>query len=1138
MTRGLRSTGLGLVLVLLAGLIPGSTAVKAPLTRLSAVPVPIPEAMRTQVREAEAAGSDYVDVDVMTDTNEDRDQVLQTIADSGGAVVVSDKTYLRARLPVAAAESVLETIRVSAVGVNNPLQIEVAQVAPLPNAPVSSEASRLAQANFSAIELDPFRSQTGADGTDVVVAVIDSGIDPGHPALLTTADGRPKIIDWKDFTREGYVNLTQAVSWGPEYVAPDGRSFQLPDASAGSRGARFGYLDEHNVTGYINQDLDRNGQKIDRFGVLLVDAGVSGRYDTVYLDADNDGSFRDESPLMLYSLSQTYARLGPSQGRNAARRLNVAVASLDPGGSWVRFGFDGLGHGTQVAGVLAGYEPGGFQGVAPGARIMALKAIRSTGSGDWFDIKDAILYAARNGADIINLSVGGLLAGSAKVFDSGASEWLNRVAREYGVLIVLAADNNGPGLSSGATLGNPSAVLAVGAYYSPDMWLRDYGWVVPRESIWFFSGVGPRSDGSYLPSVVAPGGSSATSPMWRDATGYATAVGTSIATPHVSGVAALLMHTARERGYSSDWQSIKRCLEMGARTVPGFQSYEQGHGLVQLLPSLGHLQQIASVPAIQGQLDTGGGGLLARSYVPGSAVFALTSLDPGLARVNVFASEDWVRPALTSLALPTGVPRQLPVDLSPPQVNGVHSAFLRVTHQNQYGPSLYLPITYVQPSEFKSETDYNFSVTKSLEAARYERHFFRVRPGMSQFTVSAKVPQTASGSGGTLQVHVFRPDGRPVHSGRIGANGDGPATLFLTPDPVEGAWEVVIVALPDGRAEHSNPAYSLDARVTPGAVSGQPLRFAVPTGSVTTHSIRLTNVYGSFTGRAEALGLTREAGTPRVDWRVEQRLQSTVETFVLPEFHEELRVEISNPVPDNVDLSLYLYWLDPVKGWVLRGQSITPGTSTEVVQVRNLPSGTYKTMVTGSTDTSLQYQYRRLIGSDRLNLSLNDSTRRIERGESWSPVLTIKAPNEPGRYTGYILLRDTDQKSVLSWYPIEVSVGQPALSVVPLVPQLTAGRASSVVFEVRDSATGWLVPDAVLTVNGHRYISRKGIVTVPVIPQGTEYAMRVETNLPGFQFYQDGFTFPVKARWDFYPVGIDATQEKSSWWRKLISQLP
>jgi subtilisin family serine protease len=1143
MKKGARYAGAGLLLALLAGIVPGTagftarTVAQAPLH-----PATVPPAVAEQVREAQANGDAFINMDFLIASPSERQLVEQAVTAAGGSVTVQERTYVRAKVPAAAAASLPAAVPVAAVGVNQVVTIDPPTVTPKADQPLqASDAARLTAVNFDPIGVSDFRSTFGASGRGITVAVIDSGIDPGHPALLKTPDGQPKIVDWKDFTQEGNVSTPQTVSWASSFTAADGQRFSLPDRPDASNSARFGYWSEAEVVGYINRDLDRNGQTTDRFGVLLVDSSTPGVFDTAYVDTNNDGDFRDEEPLHVFSSDRSVGHLGQARsGPWASRRLNFAVADLDPQGRSVKFGFDGLGHGTQVAGVLAGNDPAGFVGVAPGAQIMAIKAVKSNSAGEWFQIKDAILYAATHGAQIINVSVGGLAASASK-FDSGASDWLNQVAVDYGVLIVLAADNNGPGLSSGATLGNPSSVMAVGSYYSPEMWKRDYNWVVPHETVWFFSGMGPRSDGTYFPSVIAPGGSTTASPQWRDSTGYTTAVGTSVATPHVTGAAALLMETARRRGVRGDWLSVKRALEMGTRKVAGFEAFEQGNGLIQLRAAYSHLEQINSLPALKGRTLTGDGGLLARSYTPGSSAFWLTNRDRDLARVSILSSADWVRPAFSSMTLPPNVDRELPLQINPPATTGVHSALVQVTHQNKYGPSLLLPVTYVRPVEFDPASDYGYSTTETLEAGRYRRYFFQVKPGMSALTATARVPLSPGGQG-TVEVHVFRPDGDPVHTARIGVNGDGLTTLFQTTDPVEGVWEVVIVALPDSVAAYVNPAYTLDVKVRPGPVSAVPLRFSVPAGSVTTQTIKVSNIYGPFTGDVEALGLIKaDPKNPlnlTVPWEVRQRLTSVIDTFTLPEFTSDMQIEIDHPIPSNVDVSLSIYRLDPVRGWELRGSSAIAGSNHEIIRLAYLPAGTYKVLMGGTLDASLRFQYRRLVGVDEYQISTDDSVRQRARGETWPVALTITAPKTPGRYLGQVVIRDTENKKILGWIPIELSVGQPALDIQPMVSRLEDGKPSSVVLEVRDGQTEQLVPMPELTVNGQRYLGNGGRISVPVVPQGNTQVLEVESGMTAYQFVQQRYTLPIAKSWGPYPMGVDSGDENSAWRRKVTQQLP
>lgn len=1151
MSRLLKRIATGLLLLFLAALAPGSRLPHTPPPTLPAntlpqtrqadpIPPAVYTALQTEQPQAEPAG---LEVEIQAHSPAQAQSLQAAVAEAGGEVLQAEGSRLVAWIPQERAEAVLSAPEVATVSLNEELSLDPIRIAAPSQVITATQAGQLAALNQQAMGTAALREQVGARGQNVVVAVIDSGVDPVHPALQQTSDGKPKLVSWKDFTGEGLVKTPHLVAWEGTYTAPNGTRYMLPPKPAASQNARFGFWDELTITGVINSDLDRNGSVLDRFGVLLVDSVTPGLYDTVYVDTNNDGSFANEQPLRLYNTSQTRALMGRLRpGATEDRRLGFVIADLDPRGQHVTFGFDGQGHGTQVAGVLGANGPDGLFGVAPDVQIMALKAIRSTGTGNWFDIKQAIRYAAQNGANIINVSLGGLAAAAAK-WDSGASEELNRLARDYGVLIILAADNTGPGLSSGATLGSPSDVLVVGSYYSPEMWQRDFGSVIPAETIWALSGMGPRSDGSYVPSVVAPGGSPTTSPLWLSASGYTTAVGTSIATPHASGAAALLMEAGRRNGFLHDRMSIKRALEMGARRIAGFGVYEQGHGLISLGATLTHLRQIDSVPQLSARSPEGNPGLLARSYRPGSTAFMLTNRDAELARVGVVSLDNWVRPGLGTMTLPSGVARELPVQFTPPQEPGVHSSFLTVTHLGKYGPSLIIPITYVRPVGLSEKPDGAHTFADRLQAGRYRRYFCEVAPGSSSFTVTNRVTFTAQGAAeGTVQVHIFRPDGQAVHRAEIGAKGTGLSTIYQTEDPVPGVWEIVVTALPDPEGKRMDAAFTLETKSRPGAMAGQPLRLNVPAGSTTTHSLQVTNIFAAFTGRVEVVGLTRlepaQTWNRGVTWRVERSLENKVEDFTLREFTSRMRVEVDSPIPAAAELTLYVYYLDPVEGWRLRGRTSEKTGTKWAVELTNLPAGRYAVHVdaAGSAGPVPQFQYRRLMAVEGYHFTVSDAPRRRQSGESWNVALTLRSPLMPGRYLAQVLLRDTENGATLGWFPLEVSVGEPALRVEPMVSQLRRGQPGSVVLEVLGSAGGQ-PPAGTLLVNQVRYVIRSGRVTVPVTPEGDRLTLDIRAELPGYQFYRQTITLPVRDSWGQHPIGIDPAEELGAWRNKVTSQL-
>jgi subtilisin family serine protease len=172
------------------------------------------------------------------------------------------------------------------------------------------------------------------------------------------------------------------------------------------------------------------------------------------------------------------------------------------------------GHGTHVAGIAAaeGDNGIGVVGVAWKARVMALKGIADDGFGPESKLARAIVYATDNGADIINASFG------SEGLDATLGEAV-AYAHAHGVVFVAAAGNDGRNTSSFYPAGFPGAI-AVAA-------------LDPADQKASFSNYGTRID------VTAPGWDILS--LRRANGGYVRFFGTSMAAPHVSGLAALVV---------------------------------------------------------------------------------------------------------------------------------------------------------------------------------------------------------------------------------------------------------------------------------------------------------------------------------------------------------------------------------------------------------------------------------------------------------------------------------------------------------------------------------------------------------------------------------------------------------------------
>ncbi|MGH9183187.1 MAG: S8 family serine peptidase [Acidimicrobiales bacterium] len=210
---------------------------------------------------------------------------------------------------------------------------------------------------------------------------------------------------------------------------------------------------------------------------------------------------------------------------------------------------DRNGHGTHVAGIAAAPLDGvGVVGVAPGAQIMPIRVLGAAGTGDGDDVAAGVRWAADHGADVVNLSLGGLPVVSQLVDGTGVDQaFADAIAYAIskGVLVVAAAGNESAPLCDDDSFRVANAVC-VGATDRRDLkaWFGNFG-----------GGTGGAADRPGL-DVVAPGGLGSvlcddpedvlsTYAISEDTVctrrvGYETLAGTSMAAPHVSGIGALL----------------------------------------------------------------------------------------------------------------------------------------------------------------------------------------------------------------------------------------------------------------------------------------------------------------------------------------------------------------------------------------------------------------------------------------------------------------------------------------------------------------------------------------------------------------------------------------------------------------------
>ncbi len=326
---------------------------------------------------------------------------------------------------------------------------------------------------------------------------------------------------------------------------------------------------------YVQEQLGLDGAGI---GVAVIDSGVTSWHDD----------------LMPSPAADAIAEPAAQGGSQRVVQFVDLVANQPTA-------YDDYGHGTHVAGIIAGngYDSGGARaGVAPAASLVVLKVLDGNGGGYMSDVIAAFDYAVANkdafNIRVINLSIG------APITQSYATDPLTLAAKravDAGIVVVTSAGNFGRNLQGqtqygGITApGNAPWVITVGA--STHMGTLDRG----DDAIAGYSSRGPSYiDYSAKPDLVAPGTgieslSDPSSTLYRTRANalvpgtvetsylpYLSLSGTSMAAPVVTGAVALLL----QANPALTPNAVKAILEDTAEARPGINALSQGAGFLNV----------------------------------------------------------------------------------------------------------------------------------------------------------------------------------------------------------------------------------------------------------------------------------------------------------------------------------------------------------------------------------------------------------------------------------------------------------------------------------------------------------------------------------------------------------------------------
>ncbi|WP_167166155.1 S8 family serine peptidase [Saccharomonospora amisosensis] len=1017
---------------------------------------------RMLVEQAERAGKTRVTLLVAAQRGR-ADAAAGELRSIGGVVRSTDAKldYLKVTVPIEEAERAPKLRSVAAVDVDGLIRRDepapVGATDPLPQPAPDADTPR---ANPYLPTQDTNAAQFGErfpfwDGRGTTIAVLDTGVDLEHPALATTSTGKRKIVDWytanSPTSGDGtWVRLSAEPVSGA--FTSDGREWVAP---AGSH--RFGLFSE--VAGDLGSaqsetggDVNRDGDSADSWGVLLDTETAAVR-----VDLDGDGDFTDERPMTDYKNDHDVGFFGvdnPATG--VLDRVPFVVQTDQPG--YVNIGIAGAAHGSHVAGIAAGNDlfGGAMDGAAPGARLMSVKVCLTTPSCTASGLIDGVVYAATNGADVVNISIGGLPA--LNDGNNARAELYNRVIETYNVQLFISAGNSGAGANS---VGDPSVAtdaVSVGSYITDDTWLSNYGSASPRpESLHPFSSRGPREDGGFKPNLVAPGAAVSTIPRWQEGSpvpgtyelpaGYGMFNGTSMAAPQATGAAALLVsaYKATHKGNRPPVATLRSALASTARFVDGVPAYAQGAGLIDTFRALtslrGERQQtvVTSVPVntvLSDQLatpDTGvgihdrEGVTVGKAYTRTYTLTRTTGPDRSPRYRVSWVGNDGTFAAPRSVRLPLNQPVKLNVRVNPTSA-GTHSALLRLDDPRTVGIDVQTMNTVFAPLDFTEDNGFTATASGTIQRNQVGSVFVRVPEGTS----SLRIDMAAGGPPDAGQVRFVRydPTGVPVDStsSLVCYNPDagggcptGSATSRVVTDPMPGVWELVVEAR--RTSDTDSAPWRLTAAVQGTTISPDPdvLGEAVQ-GEPVAREYTVTNTLGEFTGRLTGGPLdSARVARPTIADGESQSYELTV-----PQGATELTATIGGTSDGGADLDLIVY--DCTSGTCELAGFSADGDSEESVTVSDPAPGAWRVLVDGYAVPagSTEYDYLDLFAAPGLGeVKVTDADAARPTGSTWTVPGEVTANGQPGDgrvLRGLVTVRTADDQRVGSGVVIVESV--------------------------------------------------------------------------------------------------------------------
>jgi hypothetical protein len=990
--------------------------------------------------EAKADGAKNVTMMIATAPGQTEQVAQQLDAVKGGSVGRTyDKLgYVRATVPTARADSAIA----AAEKLSSVHAIDLRQEIPLDDPSPSAYGAKSGakgtaypapgkdtpaknpyNPSFETGAVDFVKEHPEADGRGITIGILDSGVDLGHPALQKTTTGERKIVDWVTSTDP---IVDSDATWRPMVTAVSGPAFTYGGRSwkAPTGSYEISTFKESATTGGDEKgDLNRDGDTTDSWGVLYDPAAG-----TVTVDLNNDNDFTDDTPMKPYKDGFQVGYFGTDDPKtDVVERVPFVVqirkdVPMDPyGGSWVgkKADFVNIGvieseHGTHVAGITAanGLFGGKMNGAAPGAKIVSSRACTWTGGCTNVALTEGMIdLVVGRGVDIVNMSIGGLPA--LNDGSSARAMLYTRLIDTYGVQLVISAGNSGPGANTIGDPGLADKVISVGAAISKETWAANYGSAVEKQyQLLPFSSRGPREDGGFTPTLVAPGAAINTTQTWLPGSpvaeagyplpaGYSMLQGTSMASPQAAGASALLLSAAKQKGVDLTPAKLRTALTSTADHIKGVQAYEEGAGRINIVDAWDAIRDGATAhdytvkapvdTALDQTLKTPGFGTGLYDREGGLKAGERKSYDITVTRTSGPDRAVWHTLRFANNAggsfrllgsplvrLPLNQPVTVKVQAAPRSA-GIKSAILEVDDPFTEGVDKQILTTVV----VSAPVEYSYSASNSVQRNSSQSYFVTVPEGATSLEVAIGGLKDRS----QTRFIAIHPYGTPVdntstpycYSNYLDGNGCKPDVRSYA-DPQAGVWEIEV------ESRRTSPLldnpYTLDVTVLGAAFDPQTV--TVPeakAGTPAAVSWKVTNKYAALDGRLVGgpLGSSKTA-RPTIG---NGEKQTT--TVVVPEGASSLDVAIGNVSDTAADLDLTVY--DASGTQVAQSAD---GDSEESVHIDKPAAGTYRIEVAGYSvpSGSTAYDYRDVFFSPTLGRVTVDGSAPVKLGTGDSATVS------------------------------------------------------------------------------------------------------------------------------------------------------